>query len=112
MSEPLSRRDKMIVARHEMPGKCQNMIRPVGNGVIDGARVYAPSKTIGHGRQPIIPYPPGRAYQHHVSRHFMPGYHLIVPTGQTVLRPMLTHGELPSSASLAPGVHGIVRAFH
>jgi hypothetical protein len=28
-----------MVARHEMPGKCPNMIRPVGNGVILGPLV-------------------------------------------------------------------------
>jgi len=36
----LSRRDYMIVARHEMPGKDANKIR-----MIDGPRVYPPSKT-------------------------------------------------------------------
>jgi hypothetical protein len=33
----LSRRDEMRVARHEMPGKWANMIRPVRNGVVRGA---------------------------------------------------------------------------
>ena len=35
----------MKVARHEMPGKWPKMTRPVGNGVIRGARFYSPSKT-------------------------------------------------------------------
>jgi hypothetical protein len=33
----LSRRDVMMVARHEMPGKRADMFRPVGNGVIRSA---------------------------------------------------------------------------
>jgi len=36
----------MMVARHEMPGKGPDMIRPVGNGVIGGAMLCSPSKTI------------------------------------------------------------------
>ena len=32
----VSRRDEMMVAWHEMPGKSPEMIRPVGNGMIDG----------------------------------------------------------------------------
>jgi len=75
-----------MVAKHEMPGKYADMIRPVGNGVIGGARVYPRSRTIGHPRQPIIPYPTGRAYRYNVSRHFMPGYHHLVPPGQIRLR--------------------------
>jgi len=40
-----------------------------------------------HSRQSVRPYPTGRASGWHVSRHFMPGYHHLVPTGQTHLGP-------------------------
>jgi hypothetical protein len=50
----------MMVARHEMPGKGSDMIRPVGNGVVRGATFCPLSLTIAPARQPIIPYPTGR----------------------------------------------------
>jgi hypothetical protein len=49
-----------MVARHEMPGKGLDMIRPVGNGVIRSAALWSPSETITRAGQPIIPYPTGR----------------------------------------------------
>ena len=90
---PLSRRDEMKVARHEMPGKWVEMIRPVGNGVIRDAGLCSPCKTMRCPRRLIIPYPSsvailamadktGRASKWHVPRHFMPGYLHVVPTGQ------------------------------
>jgi hypothetical protein len=56
----------MMVARHEMPGKRSDMIRPVGNGVICGAMLCPPCETIAPARQPIIPYPSGRASAWHI----------------------------------------------
>jgi len=86
-TRPLSRRDYMKVARHEMPGKWPNVIRPVGNGVIRGAGRCSPSETIKQAGQPIIPYPTGRDLGGRVSRHFMPGYLHVVPTGQKQASP-------------------------
>jgi hypothetical protein len=44
----------MKVARHDVPGKSTEMIRPVGNGVSWAARFTRQVR-------PIIPCPPGRA---------------------------------------------------
>jgi len=59
---PLSRRDYLKVARHEMPGKWADMTRPVGNGMIRGAGLCSPSETIKQPGQPIIPYPTGQIH--------------------------------------------------
>jgi hypothetical protein len=59
-----------------------NMIRPVGNGVICGATLCPSSETIAPSRPPIIPYPTRRARSLAFSRHFVPGYLHIVPSGQ------------------------------
>jgi hypothetical protein len=80
---PLFRRDYMKVARHEMPGKWADMIRPVGNGMVRGAGLCSPFETIKQPGRPIIPYPTVRAPGGRLPRHFMPGYHQVVPTGQT-----------------------------
>jgi hypothetical protein len=63
-------------------GNGADMIRPVGNGVNCGSSPGPAFKTIGRPRQPIIPYPTGRASRSRGSRHFMPGYHHAVPPGQ------------------------------
>jgi hypothetical protein len=97
----LSRRDGMKVARHEMPGKWADMIRPVGNGVIRGGGLCSPPKAIRHPRRPIIPYPTGRASRCGVSRHFMPGYRHVVPSGQKIyeLQPNLSTPSLHAQDS-------------
>ncbi len=50
----------MMVARHEMPGKRGNMIRPVGNGVIRSATSVRGQRQNKYPYQPIIPFPTGR----------------------------------------------------
>ena len=78
----LSRRDQMMVARHEMPGKSTDTIRPVGNGVIRGTGVmHRPRPYEALATYHTVPST-GRDLSYHVSRHFMPGYLHLVPTGQ------------------------------
>jgi len=50
-----------MVARHEMPGKQAKTVRPVGNGLIRGARPYPSSKTLERPFQPdhTVPYGTG-----------------------------------------------------
>jgi hypothetical protein len=57
----LSRRDKRMVARHEMPGKRVDMIRPVGNGVILGRAGCSSRTIIERPAQPdhTVPYGTG-----------------------------------------------------
>jgi hypothetical protein len=81
----------MKVARHEMPGKRIDPIRPVGNGGIRGFVPYLLPKIIERPRQPIIPYPPGRAPDAVSSRHFMPGYLHLVPPGQKLFSISFVH---------------------
>jgi hypothetical protein len=38
----------MKIARHNLPGEGADTIRPLGNGLIRGARLCSPSKTIGY----------------------------------------------------------------
>ena len=46
--------------------------------------------------QPIIPYPTGRGFWMSHSRHSMPGYPHLVPSGQIHLTPYVdAHGQLP-----------------
>jgi hypothetical protein len=47
-----SRRDQMMVAWHEMPGKQAGRVRPVGNGMIRRFRPYPSPKTIERPIQP------------------------------------------------------------
>ena len=85
-----------MVAWHEVPGNAHTEIRPVGNGVIG----LSPSVFIllrlavflegfsdrGHAKGvPSISYRSlrGRARRSTISRHFVPGYHHTVPSGQT-----------------------------
>ena len=70
----------MKVAWHEMPGKCADVTRPVGNGMMRGPKIG--SRLRRYQRVvPIIPYPTGRILGGACPRHFMPGYHHVVPTG-------------------------------
>jgi hypothetical protein len=57
----LSRRDQMMVARYEMPGKRADMIRPVGNGVIRDGASWPSHKTIERPAQVdhTVPYGTG-----------------------------------------------------
>jgi hypothetical protein len=66
------------------------MIRPVGKGVICGATLGPLSETIASTRQPIISAAAETGFRRARSRHSMPGYHHLVPPGQTHLRLMLT----------------------
>jgi len=51
----------MMVARHEKPGKQAETVRPVGNGVIRGARLYPSPKTLERPFQSdhTVPYGTG-----------------------------------------------------
>jgi hypothetical protein len=92
----LSRRDRMKVAWHEVPGKAAiNRSRPVGNGMIrsakhpmslmilnvtDGAWMDTYTCQIKCSRQDhTVPY--GTAHAFRFSRHFVPGYLHFVPSG-------------------------------
>jgi hypothetical protein len=76
-----------MVARHEMPGKQAETVRPVGNGVIRGARPYPSSKTLERPFQPdhTVPF---------LRRH--PGYGGQAGTGFSVPRFQAFHAWLPS----------------
>ena len=75
----------MMVAWHEMPGMCDTGARPVGYGTIGwregGYRVgwYTKRGATDH----TVPYGTGHACA--FSRHFVPGYHHSVPTGQRLV---------------------------
>ena len=90
----------MMVARHEMPGEYADMTPPVGNGVIRDTQTLS---TFQDNRTPsptnhTVPY--GTISQCDVSRHFMPGYHHVVPPGQMMSR--LVHGVLRVPSMLTP----------
>ena len=59
----------MKVARHEMPGKMPNMIRPVGNGMIRSAALFHHTRN-DPAYRPIIPYPLGRVSIGHTFQAF------------------------------------------
>ena len=72
----------MMVAWHEMPGEYTDMTPPVGNGVIRDTQTLS---TFQDNRTPsptnhTVPY--GTISQCDVSRHFMPGFHHVVPPGR------------------------------
>jgi hypothetical protein len=73
----------MKVARHEMPGKRPGMIRPVGNGMIRGARSCLSCKTLKRPWQPdhTVPYGTGPVSTQ-IPGSKLPGYDHGVPTGQ------------------------------
>ena len=52
----------MMVARHEMPGKQADTIRPVGNGVIRGGASCSSRKTIERPVQPDRTVPSGTGF--------------------------------------------------
>ena len=54
----LSRRDYMMVARHEMPGRRDKKTRPVGYGMICAARFARSMDSVDRGRRAnqIVPY--------------------------------------------------------
>jgi hypothetical protein len=75
-----------MVAWHEVPGMCQNEIRPVGYGLIG-----VPTRYLGRGewmeKQTALSHRSYRALRDGFmvwpfSRHFVPGYHHAVPPGQ------------------------------
>jgi hypothetical protein len=61
----------MMVARHEMPGKRPGMIRPVGNGMIRGARSCLSCKTLERPWQPdhTVPYGTGSSVRRFQAFH-------------------------------------------
>src|SRR5580700_4868039 len=69
----LSRRDRLIVARHEVPGIDVKRLRPGGTVEV----IVSPNVSrIGS----IVPL--GRGHFPRDSRHFVPGYYRAVPPGQ------------------------------
>jgi hypothetical protein len=54
----------MMVARHEMPGKQAETIRPVGNGVIRSAWPYPSSETLRRPFPPDHTVPYGTVHLH------------------------------------------------
>jgi hypothetical protein len=75
----------MMVARHKMPGKGLDMIRPIGNRC-DLWRHALVTIRDNNPRSPTdhtVPYGTGFCMAH--SRHFMPGYHHLVPPGQRLV---------------------------
>jgi hypothetical protein len=71
----------MMVARHEIPGKGADTIRPVGNGMMWDPKLVHRTKRY-EIFEAITPYPTGRTLVEARSGHFMPGYHHIVSPGQ------------------------------
>ena len=76
----------MRVARHEMPGKLANMIRPGANGMIRGiAACSAPTMQYPFGTPSYRTLRDGSELGR-IPGNELPGYHHPVPTGQE-LRP-------------------------
>jgi hypothetical protein len=63
----------MKVARHAMPGKCGDNDPSRRERCDLRFRPRRPVQELESRRQPIIPWPPRRASQRRVSRHFMHG---------------------------------------
>jgi hypothetical protein len=84
---PLSRRDEMKVARHEMPG---NMASRSPSRRVRYDRLARASYGLGRWQTPsgadhtVLC---GTDHVHQLPRHFMPGYHHVVPPGQIHTRP-------------------------
>jgi hypothetical protein len=77
----------MMVARHVMPGKRVGMIRPVGNGMIRGARSRPSCNTIERPRQPdhTVPYGTGSSMPRFQAFHaWLPSFR---PYGTLPLQP-------------------------
>jgi hypothetical protein len=89
-----------MVARHEMPGSVANE-NPSRRVRYD--RLVRALNSLGHWRKPsatnhAVPY--GTDHVCPFPRHFMPGYHHLVPPGQRLRFLMLMHigsgGVVPS----------------
>ena len=100
-----------MVARHEMPETVASRNRPVGYGMIGwrarpiilegGQGLGATDHTVPYGMEHVCRFP----------RHFMPGHHHLVPTGQRDLCPHVGADRNPPDSELTPakpvpGVHG------
>jgi hypothetical protein len=89
-----------MVARHGMPGNVASRNRPVGYGMIGwrGRPVILESgQGLGVTDHTV---PCGTDHVRVFSRHFMPGYHHVVPPGQMMSR--LVHGVLRVPSMLTP----------
>ena len=82
MVKALSRRDEMKVARHEMPGKqaTRSPSRRVRYDRLSKASCGLAPWTTPAAPDHTVPY--GTDHIRRASRHFMPGYHRLVPLGQ------------------------------
>src|ERR1700683_27967 len=93
----LSRRDWVIVARHEMPGNraSRNPSRRVRYDRLAGASFCLGWYTKPGATDQTVPY--GTDHVWRFSRHFMPGYPHAVPTGQKLPFPESTQmGSAPA----------------
>jgi hypothetical protein len=85
----LSRRDEMKVARHEMAG---NRAQRGPSRRVRYDRLSKASYRLARWTTPAAPdhtVPYGTDHIRRVSRHLMPGYHRLVPTGQIQARPFV-----------------------
>jgi len=72
----------MMVARHKVPGKGANKIRPGGNGMSRGAELSKRSEAKSISAPTDYAVPSGTEFSMPHSRHFMPGYHQAIPSAQ------------------------------
>ena len=74
----------MMVAWHEVPGNRPVKIRPVGYGMIVSPPEPQPERIPAKQASPhTVPY--GTDSRPRGSRHFVPGYHHLVPPGHNPL---------------------------
>jgi hypothetical protein len=88
----LSRRDYMKVAWHEMPGKCAirdpsrreryDLIASFLPATSARRNTMCAEASAKHARRPDHTAPYGRDRYSQVSRHYVPGYHHVVPSGR------------------------------
>jgi hypothetical protein len=86
-----------MVARHEMPGKSAEMIRPVGNGLIDrrGRRFVLNGGRSVARHDHTVPYGTGFSTPLFQAFHaWLPSYH---PSGTIYLRPHVESHAPPSN---------------
>jgi hypothetical protein len=98
----LSRRDEMKVARHEMPGirAPRSPSRRVRHD-----RLFRASYRLARWTTPAAPdhtVPYGTDHICRVSRHFIPGYHRLVPPGQIQARPFVEVREQSEAPAAEP----------
>ena len=86
----LSRRDGMIVARQELPGKPQREIPSRWDGMISVPAGFSPSENLGYTLANIRPYLRHGTGCYAISRQFLPGYYHSVPPGRTFHLSLLT----------------------